>query len=111
MSKALPLADAAERLRASPPSSKFPRAVGRPRSVRSSSASPPTAHSQLRRLLDLPAAAEYLSLSTWSVRELVNVGVLPRVRVPLPNGGEIRRLLFDVTDLDALIAQWKDAAL
>ncbi len=62
----------------------------------------------MRRLLDLAAAAEYLSLSTWTVRELVNAGVLPRVRVPIPNG-EVRRLLFDVVDLDALIGQWKDA--
>jgi len=34
--------------------------------------------------------------------------VLPRVRVPLPNGGELRRLLFDRADLDRLIDVWKD---
>jgi hypothetical protein len=62
-----------------------------------------------RRLLDLAATATYLGLAPWTVRELEWRGVLRRVRVPLPNGGEVRKLLFDVRDLDALIDRWKDA--
>jgi hypothetical protein len=60
------------------------------------------------RLLDLERAATYLGLSPWTVRELEAKGVLPRVRVPLPGGGELRKLLFDKADLDRLIESWKD---
>jgi hypothetical protein len=60
------------------------------------------------RLLGLEDAARYLSLSPWTVRELGAKGVLPRVRVPLPGGGELRKLLFDKADLDRLIESWKD---
>jgi hypothetical protein len=49
-----------------------------------------------------------LGLSEWSVRDLEGAGVLPRVRIPLPNAGEMRKLLFDVRDLDRLIDCWKD---
>ena len=62
------------------------------------------------RLLDLPTAAGYLGVSSWTVRDLEAAGVLPRVRVPLPGGGELRKLLFDKNDLDQLIGAWKDAA-
>jgi hypothetical protein len=62
------------------------------------------------RLLDLDAAATYLSVSPWTVRDLEAAGVLPRVRVPLPDGRELRKLLFDKADLDRLIGAWKDAA-
>ncbi len=60
------------------------------------------------RLLDLLATAAYLGVSPWTVRDLEGAGVLRRVRVPLPNGGELRKLLFDREDLDALIQGWKD---
>ncbi len=60
------------------------------------------------RLLDLPSTATYLAVSPWTVRDLEAAGVLRRVRIPLPNGGEVRRLLFDKSDLDALIQGWKD---
>jgi len=60
------------------------------------------------RLLDLPTAAGYLGVSPWTVRDLEAAGVLPRVRVPLPRGGELRKLLFAREDLDAVIARWKD---
>jgi hypothetical protein len=63
------------------------------------------------RLLDVDAAAVYLGVSAWTIRDLDARGVLPRVRVPLPNGGELRRLLFDRVDLDRLIEMWKDATL
>ena len=62
-----------------------------------------------RRLLDLDAAAAYLSVSPWIVRDLEAAGVLPRVRVPLPDGRELRKLLFDKADLDRLIGAWKEA--
>ena len=62
------------------------------------------------RLFDLAQAATYLGLSPWTVRELEAKGVLPRVRVPLPDGGELRKLLFDKDDLDRLIEAWKDSA-
>ncbi len=60
------------------------------------------------RLLGLHAAASYLGLSEWTVRELEHSGVLPRIRVPLPNQGELRKLLFDKVDLDRLIEVWKE---
>jgi hypothetical protein len=62
------------------------------------------------RLFGLEQAAAYLGLSPWTVRDLEAKGVLPRVRVPLPDGGELRKLLFDRADLDRLIEVWKDAA-
>jgi excisionase family DNA binding protein len=65
----------------------------------------------LPRLLDVDAAASYLGVSSWTIRDLDAAGVLPRVRVPLPNGGELRRLLFDRADLDRLIDVWKDLPL
>src|SRR5262249_33963163 len=61
------------------------------------------------RLLDLATAAGYLGISPWTVRDLEAAGVLPRVRVPLPSGGELRKLVFDRDDLDRLIRAWKDA--
>jgi hypothetical protein len=62
------------------------------------------------RLFDLEQAATYLCMSPWTVRELEAKRVLPRVRVPLPDGGELRKLLFDKDDLDRLIEAWKDSA-
>ena len=61
------------------------------------------------RLLDLHTAAAYLGVSAWTVRDLEAAGVVPRVRIPLPNAGELRKLLFDRADLDRLIDRWKDA--
>ncbi len=60
------------------------------------------------RLLDLRATAVYLGVSGWTVRDLDAAGVLRRVRVPLPNGGELRKLLFDRANLDRLIEAWKE---
>ena len=62
------------------------------------------------RLLDLEGAAAYLAVSPWTVRDLEAAGTLHRVRVPMPNGGELRKLLFDRADLDRLIEAWKDIA-
>jgi hypothetical protein len=59
------------------------------------------------RLFPLALAAQYLGLSEWSTRQLHYGGLLPSVKVPLPNGGELRKLLFDVRDLDRAIESWK----
>jgi hypothetical protein len=47
-------------------------------------------------------------VSVWTVRDLETAGMLPRVRIPLPNGGELRKLLFDRADLDRLVETWKE---
>jgi hypothetical protein len=49
-------------------------------------------------------------MSPWTIRDLEAAGVLLRVRVPLPQGGELRKLLFDKADLDRLIIAWKETA-
>ncbi len=66
-----------------------------------------------QRLFNLLHAAGYLEVSTWTLREMVSLGVLPRVRFALPNtrkrrGGECRKLLFDKADLDQLIERSKE---
>jgi len=61
----------------------------------------------LARLLNLRAAANYLGVSPWTIRDLEAKGVLKRVTVPLPSGMELRKLLFDKVDLDGLIEAWK----
>jgi hypothetical protein len=55
------------------------------------------------RLLGLRDSAAYLGLSAWAIRALLDSGTLCRVRIPLPGGGELRRLLLDVRDLDQLV--------
>jgi hypothetical protein len=79
-----------------------------PPSMRSPAATVPTLCPLQPRLLDLRAAGFYSGLSYWTVRDLVNAGTLPRVRVPLPNGGEVRRVLVERADLDRLLDAWKD---
>jgi len=61
------------------------------------------------RLLDLHTAAAYLGVSEWTVRDLEAAGTVPRIRIPIPNAGELRKLLFDRADLDRLIDNWKEA--
>ncbi len=61
------------------------------------------------RLLELDASAAYLGVSPWTIRDLEAAGTLRRVRVPLANGGELRKLLFDRADLDRLVDAWKGA--
>ncbi len=91
-----PLAAAAKRLQGKP---------GRPRKGKVKSERPAIDP----RLLGLRASGWYLGdLSTWTVRDLEAKGILKRVRIPLPNGGELRKLLFDRADLDRLIDEWKD---
>ena len=63
--------------------------------------------SVLPRLLDLHGTAAYLSLSDWTVRALEFNGILPRVRVPVNEQKDMRKLLFDRLDLDRLVDSWK----
>ena len=60
------------------------------------------------RLLDAASAAAYLNVSVWAIRDLDAAGHLPRVRLPLPGGKELRRLLYDRADLDQLVDRSKD---
>lgn len=63
----------------------------------------------LSRLLDRRATAAYLGGFASTVRGLEAAGVLRRVRGPLPDSSELRKLLFDRTDLDRLIEPWKES--
>ncbi len=61
------------------------------------------------RLLNLKGAAHYLGISTDCLRSMEDAGVLSRVR--LWNGrAEVRRLLYDIRDLDKLIEASKTMA-
>jgi hypothetical protein len=94
MSGQKPLAAAAERLRGRP---------GRPRKAK-----PKVERPRIDpRLLNVKAGAAYLGVSAWTVRDLAAAGVLHRVRIPMANNGELRKVLFDREDLDRLIAAWK----
>lgn len=61
------------------------------------------------RLLDVKSAAAYLSLSTWSIRDLIESGKIPVVRIPHPwkEGKHMDRVLIDVRELDAFIDSLK----
>ena len=61
---------------------------------------------QSSRLLGLRDAADYLGLSFWTVRDLVNAGTIKPVRLPLA-GRDLRRILLDRRDLDALVDRSK----
>ena len=65
------------------------------------------------RLLGIPEVARYLGISEWSAREWVMSGVVPQVTIALPNtakrrGGQCRRVLVDIADLDRLIEHSKE---
>jgi hypothetical protein len=124
VSEPLQLAEASKRLRKRP---GRPRNQARPVAGQASGhvASPPLARANERtvavvwlkrgdewtpataRLLGLTAAAAYVGMSTWTLRGWLADGVLHRVRLPRPGGGEIERLLIDVADLDRLVAEGK----
>lgn len=55
-----------------------------------------------RRLLRLRVAAEYLSLSTWTLRHIVQEG-----EIPIISYGPSRPWLFDRADLDQWIEKHK----
>lgn len=101
------LAAASDRLREVP---GFPGRPGRPRKSPGEGPAPrdaPASVAVVSRLLDVETAAAYLGVSPWTVRDLEAAGTLARVRVPLPGGRELRKLLFDRADLDRLIDVWK----
>ena len=62
----------------------------------------PKAQPVTRRLLRLKAAAEYVSLSAWKLRDVVQRGDIPLVQY-----GENAPWLLDVGDLDRWIEQHK----
>ena len=69
------------------------------------------------RLVDLHAAAHYLAVSFWTVRDYVQQGLSPTVELPAlsPREGErrregLRRVLVDLRDLDAFIDSRKRRA-
>ena len=66
------------------------------------------------RLVDLHAAAAYLGVSFWTVRDYVLQGLIPRVELPAlrPREGDqrrrvLRRVVVNVHDLDAFIQSRK----
>lgn len=87
------------------------RRPGRPRKHPRTEEAPPKPSPPLDpRLLGVGQAARYLGVSPWTIRSLEWTGVLPRVRIPLANGRDLRKLLFDRADLDRLIELWKERA-
>jgi hypothetical protein len=62
------------------------------------------------RLLDVEATAAYLGVSTWTVRDLAAAGRIHRVVIPTAGQRDLRRLLFDRLELDALIEQCRERA-
>jgi excisionase family DNA binding protein len=55
-----------------------------------------------RRLLRSAEAADYLSVSVWTLRRLIQVGELPVVQ-----RGEAGKFLLDIRDLDGFIERNK----
>ncbi len=103
----LPLASASERLRGKP---------GRPPvddETKAKRAKTRLEHQAAQlaaitpRLLDLDGAARYLSLTTWTLRDLIDNGTLQRVAIPAGAGRDIRRVLLDREQLDELVLRWR----
>lgn len=59
---------------------------------------------RLPRLMDVDAAARYLSRSPNAVRKLIDAGKLPSVRID-------RKVCLDVRDLDRVIEEAKNISL
>jgi len=72
------------------------------------------------RLMDLDAGAHYISVGTWTLRELIWAGLIPVVKIPRPADGvskskksgkiyrqsagePMRRVLIRKEDLDSFI--------
>jgi len=124
MSTSLPLSDASQRLRASPPSPSFPGRRGRPRKastddeaatgVRGQAAGTNGAsEGRLRagqvsvapmspRLLPAREAAKYLGISYDKLLDLRSAGTVRPLSVP-----GLRKLVFDVRELDGLVELWR----
>jgi hypothetical protein len=111
-----PLSDAAARLRGRPGRPRKAAAAGPQASqtpaaliarVSAATYKPDVPVTCPPRLLDLAAAGAYLGVSPWTVRDLIAAGTLARVRIPLPNRGELRKVLLDREELDRLVTRWK----
>ena len=63
----------------------------------------PATYAVVPRLLNVPDAARYLGVFPRSIRTLYHSGRLAAIRLPGGDGGDMRRLLFDRHDLDALV--------
>ena len=61
------------------------------------------------RLLDLKAAACYLGIPFWTMRDLVVSGAVQRVLLPGRDGRPQRRLWVERRDLDQFIDRSKEA--
>jgi hypothetical protein len=72
------------------------------------------------RVMNLHAAAAYIGVSYWTMRDYIADGIVPQVTLPCSRrrkrGGAVirragntatRRLLVDIADLDALIERSK----
>ncbi|MGD0950042.1 MAG: helix-turn-helix domain-containing protein [Candidatus Binatia bacterium] len=70
---------------------------------------PPVHTTVAPRLFSVESAAQYLSVSSWSIRDYVASGRLPSVQLPAPRGQgrTMRRVLVDVRDLDVFIESSK----
>jgi Helix-turn-helix domain len=76
--------------------------------------------SEPARLLDVTAAARYLSCSQWTIRDWIGAGLIRPVELPAlrPREGDgsrqapktLRRILIDRTDLDQFIERCKPAS-
>ncbi len=63
-----------------------------------------TSHTTERRLVSAREAATYLGVSARTLWSLTASGEIPHVRIR-------RRVLYDLSDLDAQIARWKQEAV
>lgn len=70
----------------------------------------PVAPEAARILLDLPAAAALLSISPWTLRELIQAGEIPAVKLPCPLNQRraLRRTLVSRVALEAFVAKHQD---
>lgn len=64
----------------------------------------------LPRLLNIDATAQYLDVSTWTIWTFLDNETRKPVRIPRENGKNVRKLVFDRLDLDALVTKWKEQA-
>ncbi|OHB72092.1 MAG: hypothetical protein A2W23_08635 [Planctomycetes bacterium RBG_16_43_13] len=57
-----------------------------------------------KRLLDIKDAGVYLSISHWTIRELLNRGEIPYCRIG-------RKILLDLRDLDRFVEGLKEKVI
>jgi excisionase family DNA binding protein len=52
----------------------------------------------IKRLYNVPEAADYLGRTVWSIREMIYAGKIPYIR-------DGRRMLLDIKDMDSWIEE------